>query len=351
MKKKVLMILLATMLLLGGCGSKAATNASESAVVDTLAASQAETPSTEASKQENATSGTESKEKATQEAKKESVAASAEAATPAPEKPSTAKDATVSKESTAASTATKEGTAAKDAASKKEAETKQEEKADSKDKAEVAEKAQTTQKEEKSEESKTEETKSQSIQKEESKSEKVEKEEASKPQKTPEPTPESTPAPAQTHSYTQQVISEATCTTGALVANVCSECGASGGTSEAGGALGHDLQRHEDGTPTCSVHANYYVQCSRCGEVTESGVIPSLPCNMVVVSVQEGDCSSPTVTHYACSECGANGGSEYSYSDEHDWVTVPSAPTLDETTGLLVPGPDIEQCSRCGLNK
>lgn len=225
MKKKVLIILLATMLVLGGCGSKAAINASESVVVDTLAAFQAETL--------------------------------------------------------------------------------------------------------KSEESKTEENKSQST------------------QKISEPTPEPTPAPVHTHSYTQQVITEATCTTGMLVATVCSECGASGGTSEAGGALGHDLQRHVDGESSCTLGAYYYVNCSRCGEVTESGHEASLPCNMVVVSVQEGDCVTPTVTQYACSDCGANGGSEYSVSGDHDWITEPSAPVLDEATGLLVPGPDVTYCSRC----
>lgn len=235
MKKKVLMILLAAMLVLGGCGSKAVVNASESVVEDTFAASQAETSTTEALKQENTTSDTESKEKTV---------------------------------------------------------------------------------------------------KEESKPGKVEKEEA----------------PVHTHSYTQQVISEATCTTGALVANVCSECGANGGTSDAGGVLGHDLQRHVDGEATCTYSPNYYVRCSRCGEVTESGHEGILPHNMVVVSVQEGDCVTPTVTQYACSDCGTNGGSEYSVLGDHDWVEGLSAPYWSEEAQDFVQDPTT-YCSRCNTHQ
>ena len=159
--------------------------------------------------------------------------------------------------------------------------------------------------------------------------------------------PKPIPVPVHTHSFTQQIISEATCTTGPLVANVCCECGVSGGINEAGGALGHDLQRHVDGEVTCTYSPNYYVQCSRCGEVIESGHEGTLPHNMEGTVVHEGNCVESTIVEYHCSECGTYGGSEMYNTEEHDWVTEASAPVLNEITGVLVPGPDVTYCSRC----
>lgn len=137
-------------------------------------------------------------------------------------------------------------------------------------------------------------------------------------EKTPEPTeepkveatPEPTPAECD-HDWEMEVVAEPTCTSGGHAYERCSKCGKSkGGSGYTLDMLDHDYDSGEE--------------------------------------VLAGDCNTPSIIRYTCKDCGSSYEDEGSTTGEHDWKTKEGMPTVDMVTGELVPGETITYCDECG---
>lgn len=354
MKKKLLTMILVTMLFATACGNPE-TPTELSASVEASAAVQGET---EATKQLADKGKQDTAEEAT---KKSEVPGEAQAASKAPAEAAPVVSATP--ESTQAPVATakpKEDEKAVEA-TKSEAPGKAEETA----KAEATKKPEATPKA-------TEQPKAEAT-----------------PKPTPKPTPEPTPEPVHTcsfddgkttrdatcnsegeityscscgktrsesipktsHNYVSET-KEPTCTEEGSTVEVCTNCGdtKSGGTIA---ALGHDYEKDypTGGESSCRGGAYYVVSCSRCGDVSEDGHDDPLPCDYEEREISAGDCRTPSVIEYTCKNCGHSYSAEGSTNDDHDWITVQEAPTYDVATNQIIPGEEVTVCSRCDARK
>ena len=149
------------------------------------------------------------------------------------------------------------------------------------------------------------------------------------------------------HKYSTVNVS-ATCTEPGTVIVSCDTCGYINSYASSGNALGHDYVKQWTwgSAPTCSAGASYYEKCSRCGAIGDEGIEPSLPHTMEGTITFDGDCSDPTIVEYHCTVCGANGGYDYYYTDEHDFVEKLTPPYWSEEAQAFVQD-TVVQCSRC----
>ena len=142
------------------------------------------------------------------------------------------------------------------------------------------------------------------------------------------------------HTYTQVVVTEATCTKDGSIANICTVCKNRYDVTVP--ASGHDYQATKTVLPTCTTAGYTKYMCSVCGEkITDDVVAPlghSLDAGIVL---QEADCENAGSKIFKCSEC------DYSYTEEisaigHDYTSVTVAPTCTKA------GFDTYTCKNCG---
>ena len=152
------------------------------------------------------------------------------------------------------------------------------------------------------------------------------------------------------HKYSTINLS-ASCTEPGTVIVSCDICGYVNSSASSGSALGHDyVKQWTWGVgPTCAAGASYYEKCSRCGAVGDEGFEEHLPHTMEGTITFDGDCSDPTIVEYRCAVCGAPGGYDYYYTDEHDWVEGLTAPYWSEEAQDFVQD-TVTYCSRCNAS-
>lgn len=151
------------------------------------------------------------------------------------------------------------------------------------------------------------------------------------------------------HNYVTETTA-ATCTSGGTTKTYCSICGDVQSESSTGGGLGHDYQKsYWPSAPTCTCHGTYTLICTRCGESGGSGTDPALP-HTPVTREETGShavyCNEHGVLVTECSVCGAELSREGYSGTDHEWVTGTSQPIWDDAAGDFVIY-EVTYCSRC----
>uniref|UniRef100_UPI004055A2B3 hypothetical protein n=1 Tax=Acetatifactor sp. TaxID=1872090 RepID=UPI004055A2B3 len=149
------------------------------------------------------------------------------------------------------------------------------------------------------------------------------------------------------HNYVTE-STPATCTAAGTTKTYCSICGIVQSESAGEAARGHveGEKGYYYGGPTCTGGAGYNLHCAVCDEVIGTGIDPALPHTEVATVTQQGDCIVPTVISYDCGVCGAPIRQEsHTEPDSHDWVTGESDYfNLDTLEWEKVP---VTYCTRC----
>ena len=142
------------------------------------------------------------------------------------------------------------------------------------------------------------------------------------------------------HNYVTETV-QPTCTESGKVKTYCSICGAVESESAGAVATGHSMIESWFGEkPTCT-HGGYLtVRCSTCGYVESSTNVPSLEHNKVSdVKTYEDGCEHTIITSYSCADCGVKLWSDdIAFEKHHNWGTV-----TDEW------GDEFNGCTVCGM--
>ena len=126
--------------------------------------------------------------------------------------------------------------------------------------------------------------------------------------------------PTTSHNYVTETTA-ATCTEAGKTKTFCNICGNVQSETTNGGASGHDFQKsYWPSAPTCSSGGSYSMVCSKCGEVGEHGRDGALPHTPVERIEHQGDCANYTIVVTTCSVCGFEISRDGYLEDNHIWA-------------------------------
>lgn len=152
------------------------------------------------------------------------------------------------------------------------------------------------------------------------------------------------------HNYVTETKG-ATCTEAGSTKTYCSNCGAVQ-SETAIAATGHSMIESWFGDkPTCT-HGGYLtVRCDKCGYVESSTSVPALEHSPQESLVYEGDCCTDSCYKITCGVCGTDLGNTYRRDcpDKHNWVSG-QIEEIDPTTGDKTYTP-VTYCEWCGAHQ
>lgn len=151
------------------------------------------------------------------------------------------------------------------------------------------------------------------------------------------------------HNYVTETKG-ATCTEAGSTKTYCSNCGAVQ-SETAIAATGHSMIESWFGDkPTCT-HGGYLtVRCDKCGYVESSTSVPALEHTRAAEELEHGNCCDLTRIRYYCSVCGTDlGHEEHTEPGDHDWVTGEGEIWNPETHEMEKVS--VTACSRCGARQ
>ena len=143
-----------------------------------------------------------------------------------------------------------------------------------------------------------------------------------------------------THNNVTETL-QPTCTEAGKIKTYCTICGAVESETAGAGATGHNMYESWFGDqPTCT-HGGYRnIVCSKCGYVDESasGSVPALECSNKISTEYTyiSDCLHIITTKYSCADCEAPLGQEDRNEWYHTWGTVKGE--WEEFEGCVVCG-------------
>lgn len=141
----------------------------------------------------------------------------------------------------------------------------------------------------------------------------------------------------------------ATCDAAGSTKSYCSSCGYVESETANGSALGHHWNKvYWPSEPTCTSGGTYNIACDRCGANDGHGTDPALGHSTVYTEIAHGNCTDETVLVGTCERCGTEVDRQgHTEPGDHDW---------EEITDVIydpVTHSDVEikvtRCSRCGV--